>query len=184
MPPAAYRALVAKGQAMNARYGNALTRLSAQAFAELWSDGGSRLTPAALNELLVRSQAMNAAAAAQFHGLPPAAAGALEAQGKALNARYGNAVTRLTPKEFAELWQDGGSKLTPEALNELLVRSQAMNKAAAAATTPSVTAGSTSFAWDDFGIGVAATLGMVLLLGGIAVAARSARRTRVAARIG
>ena len=86
MPPAAYRALVAKGQAMNARYGNALTRLSAQAFAELWQDGGSKLTPAALNELLVRSQAMNAAAAAQFHGLPPAAAGALEAQGKALNA--------------------------------------------------------------------------------------------------
>lgn len=146
MSPAAYNALVATGQAMNARYGNALTGLSATQFAELWREGGSKLTPEALNALLVRSRAMNAAAAAQFHGLPPAAAAALEAEGKALNARYANVLTRPSPKQV---------------------------------TTPG-----TSFAWDDFGIGVAAAVGIALLAGGIAVAARTARRQRVEARIG
>lgn len=183
MPPAAYRALVARGQAMNARYGNAVTRLSPQQFAELWRDGGAKLSAEALNALIVHSQALNAAASAQFHGLPPASYAALEAEGKALNARYGNAVTRLSPQQFAELWRDGGSKLGPQALNALIVRSRAMNRAAATETTPAVTGGP-SFAWDDFGIGIAAAVGIVLLVGGVAVAARSARRQRMEARIG
>jgi hypothetical protein len=60
-----------------------------------------------------------------------------------------------------------------------------MNRMAAAGTTTSpVTTGGTPFAWDDFGIGVAAALGAILLLGGIAVAARTGRRTGVAARVG
>ena len=60
-----------------------------------------------------------------------------------------------------------------------------MNRQAATSTAaePVATAGP-SFAWGEFGIGVAAALGVVLLLGGIAVAARTGRRTRVAARVG
>jgi hypothetical protein len=185
MPPAAYHALVAQSRALNAHYGNAVTRLSSSQFIELYRDGGSKMSPEALNALVVRSEAQNALAASQFHGMPAVAYSALVAQSKALNARYGNEVTRLTPKQFIELYNDGGSKLTPDALNALIVRSQAMNRLASASTTTSpVTTGGTSFAWDDFGIGVAAALGAILLLGGIAVAARTGRRTGVAARVG
>ena len=184
MTAAAYHALVTQGQALNARYGNAVTRLSPAQFAELWRDGGSKMTPEALNALIVRSQAQNALAASAFHGLSPAAYGALVAQGQALDARYGNAVTRLSPKEFIGLYNAGGSKLTPEALNALVVRGQAMNRQAAATTAVGSVSATSSFAWGDFGIGVAAALGLVLLLGGIAVAARTGRRTGVATRTG
>jgi hypothetical protein len=184
MSPAAYHALVAQGQALNAHYGNAVTRLTAQQFAELWRDGGSKLNAEALNAMVTRSQAMNEAAAEQLHGLPAGAYTALEAEGKALNDRYGNAVTRLTAQQFAELWRDGGSKLSPEALNALIVRSQKMNGIPPASDTLPVATSGPSFAWDDFGIGVAAAIGVVLLIGGIGVATRSSRRTRVAARIG
>lgn len=185
MSSAAYRALVAQGQAMNARYGNAVTQLSSQEFTELWRDGGSKLSPEALNALVTRSQAMNAAAAEQFHGLPPSAYSALEAKSEALNSRYGDAVTRLSPAEFIALYNAGGSKLSPEALNALIVRSQAMNRiAASAATSPVTTSSSSSFAWGDFGIGAAAMVGLILLLGGVAIAVRTARGTGVATRVG
>jgi hypothetical protein len=35
------------------------------------------------------------------------------------------------------------------------------------------TSASTSFSWDDFGIGIAAALGLALLTGGLAVAVRT-----------
>src|SRR5438105_9455398 len=120
MSVAAYRALVAQGTALNARYGNAATRLSPAQFAELWRDGGSKMTPEALNALIVRSAAQNAFAASSFHSLPASAYNALVAQGRALNARYGNAVTRLSPQQFIGLYNAGGSQLTPEALNALV----------------------------------------------------------------
>jgi len=185
MTAAASRALAAQGQAMNARYGNAVTRLSPKAFIELYRDGGSKLSPEALNALVVRGQAQNSLAAAQFSGYSAGAFSALQAESRALNARYGNAVTRLSPKSFIELYTAGGSKLSPEALNALIVRSQAMNRLAAASTSSSpVVTSTTSFAWGDFGIGAAATVGLILLLGGIGVALRTGRRTGVATRIG
>ena len=184
MSAAAYAALAAQGQALNARYGTAVTKLSSREFAELWRDGGSKLTPEALNALVVRSQEMNAAGAAQFHGMPPAAYAELEAQGEAMNARYGNAVTKLTPPQFAELYNDGGSKLTPEALNALIVQSQAMNRAAATSVPTVASSTGSSFAWSDFGMGAAATAGLVLVLAGIGVAVRTSRRTGVATRVG
>lgn len=181
MSTAAYRALVAHGRALNTRYGNAVTRLSAKEFGELYLDGGSKMSPEALNALIVRSQAMNQQAAAQFHGLPPAAYAALVARGRALDARYGNALTRLTPRQFTELYQHGGSKLTPQALNALIVRSEALNKLARTTTpaTPPATTNGPSFAWDDFGIGMAAAFGLVLLTGGLAVAVRTGRRSQI-----
>lgn len=120
-------------------------------------------------------------------GMSPGAYNALVAQGQALNARYGNAVTKLSPQQFIELYNAGGSKLSPEALNALLVRSQAMNKAASETSLPRITTSTSStgsFAWGEFGIGVAATIGMILLLGGIGVAVRTGRRTGVATRVG
>lgn len=185
MPPAAYRALVAQSEAMNARYGNALTRLSPAQYLELLRDGGSKLSPEALNALVARSEAVDAAAAARFHGMSPAAYEALQAESRALNARYGDALTRLSSQQYLALLRDGGAKLTPQALNALVARSQAMNHAAPATSRPvPIATTSSTFAWDDFGFGVAATVGLVLLLGGVAVALRAGRRTGVAARIG
>ena len=186
MPPAAYRALVAEGQALNARYGNAVTRLSSEQFNGLYNAGGSKMAPEALNELVVTSEAMNRRAVAQFHGLPPAAYSALVAQGQALNARYGNAVTRLSSEQFNGLYNAGGSKLTPEALNALVVRGEALNKLSRQTTpmspppaSPPTIASQSSFAWDDFGIGMAAAFGLILLTGGLAVAVRTGTRSRV-----
>ena len=183
MSPSAYDALVSQGQAMNARYGNVVTHLSGSEFSELWRDGGSKLDSAALVALVARSEAMNAAASSQFYGLPPAAYQALVADGQALDARYGDAVTKLTPKQFAGLYLAGGSKLTPQALNALVARSEAMNRAARSTGDGTVvTSSSGSFAWDDFGIGAAAAIGLILLAGGIGLATRFGRRPGVATR--
>jgi len=159
MTAAEYRALMIRSEALNKLYGNAVTRLSPGTFAALYKAGGSRMTPEELNALVVRSQA--------------------------LNKQYGNAVTRLSAKQFAALYNAGASRMTPAELNALVVRSQGLEKLAASGVyMPPAVASSSPFAWGDFGIGVAAALGSVLLIGGIAVAARSGRRTRVAARIG
>jgi hypothetical protein len=184
MTPAAYRALVTQGRAMNARYGNSVTALSAKEFAALYNDGGSKMSPEALNAVVAQSEAMNKSAATGFHNLSPAAYDELVAESQALNARYGDAVTRLTPSQFDTLYKDGGSKLSAAALNELLVGSQAMNRLARRTTSAPVppAASSVSFAWDDFGLGASAAIGGILLLGGIAVATRLGRRMKVAAR--
>jgi len=118
--------------------------------------------------------------------MPPAAYSALVAQGQALNARYGNAVTRLSSEQFNGLYNAGGSKLTPEALNALVVRGEALNKLSRQTTpmspppaSPPTIASQSSFAWDDFGIGMAAAFGLILLTGGLAVAVRTGTRSRV-----
>jgi hypothetical protein len=64
------------------------------------------------------------------------------------------------------------SKLTPA---ERAILAQAWETSAPAVVTP----GSRSFAWGEFGIGAAATLGLVLLAGGGLLAVRSGRRLRV-----
>ena len=85
---------------------------------------------------------------------------------EALNNLYGNAVTRLSPDAF----------------NALVVRSEGLNsygKTLQASTPVTSTSASTSFAWDDFGIGMAAAFGLVLLTCGLAVAVRTGTRKRV-----
>ena len=107
-----------------------------------------------------------AASAGVPEGMTKAESRALHIRSEALNNMYGNAVTRLSP----------------DALNALAVRSEGLNsyaKTLQASTPVASTSASTSFAWDDFGIGMAAAFGLVLLTGGLAVAVRTATRKRV-----
>ena len=107
-----------------------------------------------------------AASAGVPEGMTKAAYRALHIRSEALNNLYGNAVTRLSPDEF----------------NALVVRSEGLNsygKTLQASTPVASTSASTSFAWDDFGIGMAAAFGLVLLTGGLAVAVRTGTRKRV-----
>jgi hypothetical protein len=67
------------------------------------------------------------AAAGVPDGMTKASYRALHIRSEALNSLYGNAVTRLTPARFAAYWHAGASRLSPEAFNALLVRSQGLN---------------------------------------------------------
>lgn len=120
------------------------------------------------------------AASAQASSSKPAAMSkaeyqALMSRSEALNARYGNAVTRLSPQQFKALYEAGGDRLAPEELAALVARSQALNSRYGLGGTsgpavdtqqPAVSPGST-FDWADFGIGAAAMLGLLLLAGGL-----------------
>jgi hypothetical protein len=108
---------------------------------------------------------------------------ALMLRSEALNERYGNAVTRLSPLEFAALWQAGADRLEPQELVAAVTRGEALNEAyrrwkaeTAQRTVASVSPSSTGFGWSEAGIGAAAMLGLVLLTGGLIVAARHSRR--------
>jgi hypothetical protein len=127
----------------------------------------ARRTLAALSIGAVLTGATATAASAGVpEGMTKAAYRAQQIRSEAMNNRYDLAVTRLSP----------------DALNALAVRSEGLNtygrslQAATPATSPSA---STSFAWDDFGIGIAAAFGLVLLMGGLAVAVRTGTRRRV-----
>ena len=107
-----------------------------------------------------------AAPAGVPEGMTKAEYQALHIRSEALNNLYGNAVTRLSPDAF----------------NALAVRSEGLNsygKTLQASTPVASTSASTSFAWDDFGIGMAAAFGLVLLTGGLAVAVRTGTRKQV-----
>ena len=107
-----------------------------------------------------------AASAGVPEGMNNAASRALHIRSEALNNRYGNAMTMLSP----------------DVLNALAVRSEGLNsyrKTLQAPTPVTSTPASTSFAWDDFGIGMAAAFGIILLTGGLAVAGRTGTRNRV-----
>ena len=123
-----------------------------------------------------------AASAGEPQGMTKNEYRALQIRGEALNNLYGNAVTRLSPAQFAAYWNAGASRLSPGEFNALVVRSEGLNsygKSLQASTLVASTSASTSFAWDDFGIGMAAAFGLVLLTGGLAVAVRSGTRKRV-----
>jgi hypothetical protein len=123
-----------------------------------------------------------AASAGVPEGMTKAAYRALHIRSEALNNLYGNAVTRLSPAQFAAYWNTAASQLSPDAFNALVVRSEGLNsygKTLQASTPVASTSASTSFAWDDFGIGMAAAFGLVLLTGGLAVAVRTGTRKRV-----
>ena len=107
-----------------------------------------------------------AASAGVPEGMTKAEYRALHIRSEALSNRDGNAVTRLSP----------------DALNALAVRSEALNsyaKTPQASTPVASTRASTSFAWDDFAVGMAAAFGLLLLTGGLAVAIRTGTRRRV-----
>ena len=59
MTKAEYQALVIRGEALNRRYGNAVTRLTAQQFKGLYEAGADRLPPQEFAALLARSQELN-----------------------------------------------------------------------------------------------------------------------------
>ena len=72
--------------------------------------------------------------------------------------------------------------MTKAAYRALHIRSEGLNsygKTLQASTPVASTSASTSFAWDDFGIGMAAAFGLVLLTGGLAVAVRTRTRKQV-----
>jgi hypothetical protein len=123
-----------------------------------------------------------AASAGVPEGMTKAEYRALRIRSEALNNLYGNAVTRLSPARFAAYWKAGASRLSPDEFNALVVRSEGLNsygKTLQGSTPVASTSASTSFAWDDFGIGMAAAFGLVLLTGGLAVAVRTGTRKQV-----
>jgi hypothetical protein len=131
---------------------------------------------------VLAGETATAASAGVPEGMTKAAYRALHIRSEALNNLYGNAVTRLSPAQFAANWNTGASRLSPDEFNALLVRSEGLNsygKTLQASTPVASTSASTSFAWDDFGIGMAAAFGLVLLTGGLAVAVRTGTRKRV-----
>jgi hypothetical protein len=132
---------------------------------------------------VLAGETATAASAGVPEGMTKAAYRALHIRSEALNNLYGNAVTRLSPAQFAAYWNAGAWRLSPDEFNALVVRSEALNnlygKTLQASTPVASTSASTSFAWDDFGIGMAAAFGLVLLTGGLAVAVRTGTRKRV-----
>ena len=131
---------------------------------------------------VLAGETATAASAGVPEGMTKAAYRALHIRSEALNNLYGNAVTRLSPAQFATYWNTGASRLSPDEFNALVVRSEGLNsygKTLQASTPVASTSASTSFAWDDFGIGMAAAFGLVLLTGGLAVAVRTGRRKQV-----
>ena len=111
---------------------------------------------------------------------------ALMIRSEALNKRYGNAVTRLSPRQFMELYRAGGNRMTPDALNALVTRSEALNRRYALDRTSQPTnvvdqptGSGNGFDWGDFGIGAAAMLGLVLLSGGLLAGAHFERKIGV-----
>ncbi len=92
MSGSAYQALLDKSQALNSRYGNAVTALSSQQFIELYKDGGSKLSPEALNQIVVLGQAMNSRYGGGTSNMSASAYKALVAKSQALNARYSSVV--------------------------------------------------------------------------------------------
>ena len=131
---------------------------------------------------VLAGETATAASAGVPEGMTKAAYRALHIRSEALNNLYGNAVTRLSPAQFAAYWNAGASRLSPDEFNALVVRSEGLNsygKTLQASTPVASTSASTSFAWDDFGIGMAAAFGLVLLTGGLAVAVRTGTRRQV-----
>src|SRR5262249_14674033 len=119
------------------------------------------LAALAIGAIFVGASATLAAAGVP-EGMTKAQYRALHIRSEALNKRYGNAVTRLSPSQFAAYWKAGAWRLSPHEFNALVVRDRTLR-----ATTPvTSTSASTSFAWDDFGIGMASAFGLVLLTGG------------------
>ena len=157
MSEAAYAALMARGQALNERYGNAETRMS----------------PAEFRAVYVRGVALN-----RFYRLgdfaPPETVSATAgtsvqpdagviARGQTLNERYGNGETRISPAEFRAVYLRG------VALNRLYQ----LGDFARPVASPTTPAGGNGFDWTNVTVGVVAVLGLMLLAAAATVATRN-----------
>lgn len=110
-------------------------------------------------------------------GMTKAEYRAVMLRSEALNKLYGNAVTRLSPQQFKELYQAGANRMAPQEFAALVARSEALNRRYGLDRTSQPTKGveqptgsGNGFGWRDFGIGAAAMLGLVLLSGGLLAA--------------
>jgi hypothetical protein len=129
--------------------------------------------------LLVRSEALNR----QYHlGVyadnSASAQRASRLRGEALNARYGNAWTRLSPQQFRTviaLFGPGVTQFSPKELRAYFASGKAQRTIGHEVSTTS----SGGFAWGDAGIGALAAIGAVLVAAAVALARR--RTSRVAA---
>ena len=99
---------------------------------------------------------------------------ALMIRSEAMNTLYGNAVTRLSPRAFKELYQAGANRMAPQESAALVARSEALNRRYGLDRTSQPTkvveqptGSGNGFDWGYFGIGAAAMLGLVLLGGGL-----------------
>jgi hypothetical protein len=86
MTQSEYDALMVQSAAMNGRYGNAVTRLTASEFASLWRNGGWRLEPQELVALVERSEGLNSGyGGADLAGRTPAEVQAQHARDVGMN---------------------------------------------------------------------------------------------------
>jgi hypothetical protein len=125
-----------------------------------------------IGAILVLAAFAQAATSTKPAGMSQPAYRALIIRSEALNTRYGNAVTRLSPRQFNELYRAGGNRMPPQELVALVARSEALNRRYGLDRTSQPTkvveqptGSGNGFGWADFGIGAAAMLGLVLLSG-------------------
>jgi hypothetical protein len=144
---------------------------------------------------LVITVALVAAGIAQAGNPTPAQLRAMEVRGQAMNHLCGDSTLRADA--YRALCGSAGASTQPTAaeLNALEIRGQALNElchgskfasaegfaavCGGAATQSVRLVSSTGFHWGDFGIGVVAAFGAVLLAGGIAAGVHYGRRHSV-----
>jgi len=101
-------------------------------------------------------------------GVTAAEQHALTVRGQALDAKYGNAVTALSPAQFKSLYLAGGYRLTPQEFAALVARSQALDTRYANHSAPTAHVrsteqpGSSGSTIDWSYIGIAALAAMLL----------------------
>ena len=118
-------------------------------------------------------------------GMSQAEYRALMIRSEALNKLQGNAVTRLSPLQFQELYRAGANRMAPQESAALVARSAALNLRYELNRTSQPTkvgeqptGSGNGFDWGDFGIGAAAMLGL-LLSGGLLAGAYFGRKIGV-----
>jgi hypothetical protein len=101
---------------------------------------------------------------------------ALMIRSEALNKRYGNAVTRLSPRQFIELYRAGGNRMAPQELVALVTRSEALNRRYGLDRTSQPTkvveqptGSGNGFHWSDALIGAGGAIATMLLVTAAAV---------------
>ncbi len=111
---------------------------------------------------------------------------ALIIRSEGLNKLHGKAVTRLSPRVFEELDQAGAHGVAPHGFPALVARSEALNRqygldrrGQPTTAVEQPTGSGNGFDWGDLGVGGAATLGLVLLSGGLLAGAYFGRKTGV-----
>jgi hypothetical protein len=111
---------------------------------------------------------------------------ALVIRSEALDKLYGNAVTRLSRQQINELNQAGANGMAPQEFAALVARSEALDRRYGLNRTSQPTKvveqptdSGNGFDWGDFGIGVVAMMGLMLLSGGLLAGAYFGRKIGV-----